>query len=128
MSSQGASSGPGQGAGKSFVQFSRGAAQRIAKTVRTVEQGDRNQPGITFDHPIPSSPGRSMRLGKTTATWTKGTLATIALWESGTAPNETSSSRTIADCVNKFATVAANKWVALARGPGGRHYLIAAEC
>jgi hypothetical protein len=51
MSSQGASNGAGQGAGKSFVSFSRPAAQRIAKAVRTVEGGNRNQPGLTFDHP-----------------------------------------------------------------------------
>ena len=51
MSEQGASNGAGQAAGKSFVSFSRPAAQRIAKAVRTVEGGDRNQPGLTFDHP-----------------------------------------------------------------------------
>jgi hypothetical protein len=51
VSEQGASNGAGQAAGKSFVSFSRGAAQRIAKAVRTVEAGDRNQPGLTFDHP-----------------------------------------------------------------------------
>ena len=51
MAEQGASNGAGQAAGKSFVSFSRGAAQRIAKVVRTVEAGDRSQPGLTFDHP-----------------------------------------------------------------------------
>jgi len=51
VSEQGASNGAGQAAGKSFVSFSRPAAQRIAKVVRTVEAGDRNQPGLTFDHP-----------------------------------------------------------------------------
>ena len=51
MAEQGASNGAGQAAGKSFVSFSRPAAQRIAKAVRTVEAGDRNQPGLTFDHP-----------------------------------------------------------------------------
>jgi len=51
VAEQGASNGAGQAAGKSFVSFSRGAAQRIAKVVRTVEAGDRSQPGLTFDHP-----------------------------------------------------------------------------
>lgn len=69
-----------------------------------------------------------LRLGKTTATWTKGTLATIPLWESGTAPNETASGTYLEGCVNKFATVPTNKWVGMLRGPGGKHYLIAAEC
>lgn len=71
-----------------------------------------------------------MRLGKTTATWNKGTLANINLWEEGTPPSETQTSptRTIANCVNKFGTVAANKWVALMKGANGSYYLIAAEC
>lgn len=69
-----------------------------------------------------------LRLGKTTATWTKGTLATIPLWEEGTAPNETASGTSLEGCVNKFATVQTNKWVGMLRGPGGKHYLIAAEC
>jgi hypothetical protein len=51
VADQGANNGAGQAAGKSFVSFSRPAAQRIAKAVRTVEAGDRNQPGLTFDHP-----------------------------------------------------------------------------
>lgn len=69
-----------------------------------------------------------IRLGKTTGSWAKGTLANIVLYEEGTALNETNNGQTLGNCVNKFATVSANKWVALARGPGGRHYLIAAEC
>jgi len=54
MSSQAAGGQP-QGAGKGSVTFTRQAAQRIAKVVRTVEQGDRTQPGVTFDHPIHGS-------------------------------------------------------------------------
>lgn len=69
-----------------------------------------------------------IRLGKTTGSWAKGTLANIVLYEEGAALNETNNGQTLGNCVNKFATVSANKWVALARGPGGRHYLIAAEC
>lgn len=110
------------------VQFTRESAERISRVVRESETAPLPGSPLVFGTLPPASPGRSMRLGKTTATWTKGTLATIALWESGTAPNETSSGRTLENCVNKFATVAASKWVALARGPGGRHYLIAAEC
>jgi hypothetical protein len=77
---------------------------------------------------VPRSAGARLRLGKTTATWTKGTLATIPLWENGDAPNETASGTNLEDCVNKFATVQSNKWVGMLRGPGGKHYLIAAEC
>jgi archaellin len=75
------------------------------------------------------SGGDPVRLGKTTATWTKGTTATIDVWESGTPPSETQTSGvTIANCVNKFATVASGKWVMVAKAGNGSWYLIAAEC
>lgn len=78
MSNQGASNGPGQGAGQSFVKFSRSSAQRIAKVVRTVEQGNRSQPGITFDHPIPSV-GSSIKVATFTGAWATGTYKTVTL-------------------------------------------------
>ena len=55
MSSQGAGNNGGQAAGRQFVSFTRPAAQRIAKVVRTVEAGNRTQPGVEFDHPMPSA-------------------------------------------------------------------------
>ncbi len=74
--------------------------------------------------------GDPVRIGKTTASWDKGSLATITLYENGTPPNETATSpaETLADCVNKFGDVQADKWVALARAANGSWYLIAAEC
>lgn len=74
--------------------------------------------------------GDPVRIGKTTATWTKNTLATITLYESGTPPNETTGSptQTLQNCVNKFGDVQANKWVSVARAANGSWYLIAAEC
>jgi hypothetical protein len=85
VADQGANNGAGQAAGKSFVSFSRGAAQRIAKTVRTVEQGNRNQPGLTFDHPMPSTPSVSIRFAYYTATanWT------VAAYTAATTTNNT---------------------------------------
>jgi hypothetical protein len=70
--SQGASNGAGQGAGKSFVSFSRPAAQRIAKAVRVVEAGDRNQPGLTFDHPMPGGGQALIRTATFTGSWSIG--------------------------------------------------------
>lgn len=67
MSSQGANNGPGQGAGQQFVKFSRQSAQRIAKVVRHVEQGERGQPGITFEHPLPAA--KNVRVCSWTGTW-----------------------------------------------------------
>lgn len=68
--SQGASNGAGQGAGKSFVSFSRPAAQRIAKAVRVIEAGNRSQPGLTFDHPMPG--GALIRTATFTGSWSIG--------------------------------------------------------
>ena len=75
-------------------------------------------------------PRTAMRLGKTTALWAKGTTATITLYEAGTPPEEEASSpaQTLEDCVNKFANIQGDKWVAVARAGNGSWYLIAAEC
>jgi hypothetical protein len=70
--SQGASNGAGQGAGKSFVSFSRPAAQRIAKAVRVIEAGDRNQPGLKFDHPMPGGGQALIRTATFTGSWSIG--------------------------------------------------------
>lgn len=85
MAEQGASNGAGQAAGKSFVSFSRGAAQRIAKTVRTVEQGNRNQPGLTFDHPQFGQPA-VIRSATFSGSWAiGGTKVVTYKYASGTA-------------------------------------------
>lgn len=69
--------------------------------------------------------GPSHYVGKTNAAWTKGTSQTITLW-AGTPGSESA----ISDQVlawNKFADVAAGKFVMLARA-NDTYYLIAAEC
>jgi hypothetical protein len=80
---------------------------------------------------VPRRGGAAVRLGKTTAAWTKGTTATIELYEEGTPPSETKktpTADTLTGCVNKFANVGSEKWVIVARGQNGYWYLIAAEC
>jgi hypothetical protein len=76
VAEQGASNGAGQAAGKSFVSFSRGAAQRIAKVVRTVEAGDRSQPGLTFDHPQFGN-GALFRTATFTGSWSIGGVKNV---------------------------------------------------
>jgi len=85
VAEQGASNGAGQAAGKSFVSFSRNAAQRIAKAVRTVEAGDRNQPGLTFEHPIQSSNARGVRIATFSGSWNIGTINTVTFKHAPTA-------------------------------------------
>ena len=116
MADQSANNGAGQAAGKSFVSFSRPAAQRIAKAVRTVEAGDRNQPGLTFDHPMPSS-GKMFRICTFTGPWPIGQTHTVT-FASPTTP-------ATAVATNLFFPVGGNVPMdgAIARD-GGSWYLI----
>lgn len=110
------------------VLITQESARRIQRVVQRIEGGDRN----THAPPLPTAfdDGDPIRIGKTTSAWNKGTIADIEVRESGTPPNETAGSpvETMEDCVNKFADVPADKWVAVARAGNGRWYLIAAEC
>jgi hypothetical protein len=110
------------------VTFSEDGARRVIAATKAYEAGSRNMPPIKF-RDAGGDESDPVRLGKTSAAWNKGTAATINVWESGTPPSETQTSGvTLAGCVNKFANVAAGKWVILARGGNGSYYLIAAEC
>jgi hypothetical protein len=87
VSSQNAGNGPKQGAGNQFVKFSRQSAQRIAKAVRTVEGGNRDQPGITFDHPTPSNNAKVFRIGTFTGSWSIGATQTVTFQYATNTPN-----------------------------------------
>lgn len=106
---------------------SRSSMERIGRAVAAYERGDRNRAPQAMPR---AWDAEMVRIGKTTAIWTKGTLGTIELREEGTPPGETATSpaATLSDCVNKFATVQADKWVAVMQGVNGYYYLIAAEC
>ena len=88
--SQGASNSGGQGAGKSFVSFSRPAAQRISKAVRINEAGNRTQPGLTFDHPMPGGGGKVFRVCTFTGAWSIGSSKTVAFKYQTATPNTAS--------------------------------------
>jgi hypothetical protein len=85
MAGQAADNGNNQSAGQKFVKFTRPAAQRIARVVRTVEAGNRSQPGLTFDHPMPSTPSVSIKFAYYTAT----TNWTVAPYTAATTTNDT---------------------------------------
>lgn len=108
------------------VSFNENDARRIAAATRAYERGNRSQPPIRFRQ---GGDDGVVRLGKTVLQWNKGTTASINVWEGGTPPNETQSEGIVlANCVNKFANVSAEKWVILAPAGNGSWYLIAAEC
>lgn len=74
--------------------------------------------------------GSPVRVGKTTAAWDKGTLATITLYEEGDPPSEHAASpaTTLAGCVNKTQNVPSGKFVIVAKAANGHWYLVDAEC
>lgn len=109
------------------VGFTREAAGRVADAVRRVEGTPVDESGGGW-YPFRSDEGDSLRLGKTSAQWTKGTSATIPIWESGSAGAETQTTGTTVVAYNKFATVASGKWVMLGKAGNGTWYLISAEC
>jgi len=113
---------------KRRVSFTEDGARRIVNAVRAHERGNANQPPVRFNRPVGGDDGGDpVRLGKTTSAWSKGTLATIDLYESGSPGSETYSG-TLAGCRNKFANVASGKWVIVQRAANGAYYLTSAEC
>jgi hypothetical protein len=57
------------------MAFTRPAAERIAKVVRTVEAGDRDQPGITFGSAMVAP--RTFRMGTFSGEWSIGAAKTV---------------------------------------------------
>lgn len=87
MPSQGQPKGAGQAAGDRYVKFSRASAQRIAKVVRQVEGGNREQGGVVFDHPIPGQVGKLFRICQYTGSWSIGSTKTVTFKHQTATPN-----------------------------------------
>ena len=87
MPSQGQPKGAGQAAGDRSVTFTRGAAQRIAKAVRIVEGGSREQGGLTFDHPMPGVGGKVFRICTFTGAWSINSSKNVTFFNVTTTPN-----------------------------------------
>jgi hypothetical protein len=87
MAGQAANNGNNQAAGQKFVKFTRPAAQRIAKVVRTVEAGDRGQPGLRFDHPMPGGVQKVFRVCTFTGSWAIGAAKTVTYKYQTSTPN-----------------------------------------
>ena len=62
------------------VDFTRGAAERIAAVVRRVEQGDRDGAPLTFRRVNDLLPGSPLRLGVFTEDWPTGATMTVTLY------------------------------------------------
>jgi hypothetical protein len=68
----------GKAARAERVTFTRPAAERIAKAVRTVEQGDRGGEGLSFDR-VGGGLSSPMRVATFTGSWSTSTYKTVTL-------------------------------------------------
>jgi len=108
------------------VAFAEDGARRVIAATKAYEGSGRNMPPIRFRQ-INDESGGATKVGKTVDPWLKNTVATIDLWEAGTPPEEESSDATLADCVNKFEDVPADRWVVVCQATNGYWYLVERE-
>lgn len=73
--------------------------------------------------------GSSLRFGRVTAAWNKNSLRDVVVYSEGAALAEAAADPAVVltGVVNRFADVAANKWVMVGKA-NGRWYLVSAEC
>ena len=95
------------------VQFSKSSAKAIADTVRTVQGGDRKQPGMKGSPSVYSS---GHYLAKTSAAWAKDTKQTLTIY-TGDGGSETSSGETV-EAWNRVANLPSGLWVVVGRANG----------
>jgi hypothetical protein len=100
------------------MAFTRPAAERIAKVVRTVEAGDRDQPGITFGSAMVAP--RTFRMGTFSGEWSIGAAKTVTFRGSTATVSAT-------NLFAAIATAAGTRNCAVAKD-GTAWYLIAAQC
>jgi hypothetical protein len=106
------------------VDFTRGAAERIARVVRIVEQGDRDGAALRFGKVVESGGGKTFRMAKFTATWTIDTSQTVTFRNVTTTPNTVIALNVFANIGLGTATASD---CAIAK-EGTAWYLIAARC
>jgi len=86
--SQGAKNNSGQGSRPTFVSFTKAAAVRINNAVLTVEGGNRTQPGLTFDHPMPGGvAGKVFRVCTFTGAWSISSSKNVTFKYQTATPN-----------------------------------------
>lgn len=106
------------------VDFTRGAAERIARAVRVVEQGERDQSGPKFGRVAESVGGGSaIKICTFTGSWGTGVSKTVTLKYQTATPNEYTA-------VNLFANISVDcgeRNCAIAKS-GTAWFLIQAQC
>ena len=90
------------------VTFTRPAAERIAKVVREVEAGDRDQPGLTFGNRITGSSGKTFRMATFTGAWAINSSRTVTFRNQTTTPNTVSATNLLLDMSSTAVTATRN--------------------
>lgn len=115
---------------RQVVSFTRDAADRIARAVRSHEAGARDgEPFRSYPRLASSSSrAKSIRVGKVSEAWQVGTCATVTLWErigSECALGVTHDpAQTIENAANLSHDVPADSWVVVGQAADGKWYLI----
>jgi hypothetical protein len=109
------------------VAFTEDAAQRIAAATLAYERGNRDMPPIKFRTGGDDGGGAEPRLGTISATWNKGSTATVTQLN---ADGTTLSPTVTFTATNWFATVTVPSGTrkVLCVFVGDRWLLVAAEC
>lgn len=108
------------------VDFTRGAAERIARAVRIVEQGERDQTGPEYGAVVDSGfggGGKAIRICTFTGSWAKNTLKTVTLAFQTSTPN----THIASNLFSNISVDCGSRKCAIARD-GTAWYLIQAEC
>lgn len=105
------------------VDFTRGAAERIARAVRIVEQGERDQTGPQYGRAVETVVGSPFKICTFTGSWVTGATKTVTLKYQTATPNEYTA-------INLFANISVDcgeRNCAIAR-QGTAWFLIQAQC
>lgn len=115
----------GKAAKTDRVVFTRPAAERISKVVRTVEAGDRDQAGLTFGNRVGGS-GKVFRVCTFTGAWSKNSAKVVTFRGITSTPN-TAVAQNIFVAITGTTSTSTTKNCAIAKD-GTAWYVIAAEC
>lgn len=107
------------------VSFTRGAADRIAKVVRTVERGDTSAEGLRFTRPSDSVGAKAIRVVTFTGSWNKDSAKTVTFKFQATTPNTVSATNLLCNVTPDTASTAT---VAIIGKDGTAWYYVNHEC
>ena len=110
------------------VSFTRGAADRIAKVVRTVERGDTSAEGLRFTRVGDGGPGaKAIRVVTFTGSWSKDSAKVVTFKFQTTTPNTVSATNLLCAIDGDTASTSAST-VAIIGKDGTAWYYVNHEC